>query len=206
MLKINLKGGQDVWFTSDLHLGHKNIVYGVSNWENKSGCRDFRSIGEHDFRLIDNINRVVKEKDILFHLGDFYFGGREDVTKYRDLIKCKNVHTILGNHDHNIESPQSRYRVLFSSVDYYKEIKIIDGDVRHHIVMCHYPMVVWNGHHKGSIMLHGHSHGSLPKSNRKIIDVGVDTNWLKPYSLDSILRIANERSIDFIDHHNSSTG
>ena len=46
------------------------------------------------------------------------------------------------------------------------------------MVMCHYPMVTWNQKPRGSIMLHGHSHGKLDDYNAQSpdlrFDVGID--------------------------------
>ena len=47
------------------------------------------------------------------------------------------------------------------------------------VVMCHYPMVTWNQKPRGSIMLHGHSHGKLDDYNAQSpdlrFDVGIDS-------------------------------
>ena len=56
-----------------------------------------------------------------------------------------------------------------SSLDKIKEIKYNKTK----IVMCHYPMVVWNQSHRGSIQLHGHCHGTLHNFG-KSVDVGLD--------------------------------
>jgi len=58
MAKLILKK-EDIdrcWLTSDLHLGHKNIVGPkISNW--KTGYRTFDSIDQMDSTIIDNINK-----------------------------------------------------------------------------------------------------------------------------------------------------
>jgi calcineurin-like phosphoesterase family protein len=53
--------------------------------------------------LVDNINNKVGENDILIHLGDWSFGGFDKIVEFRERIKCKNIHLVLGNHDHHIE-------------------------------------------------------------------------------------------------------
>ena len=47
----------------------------------------------------------------------------------------------------------------------------------------------------------GHSHGNLPPRDAKQIDVGVDTNDLKPYSRAQIEVIMAKRGHDALDHH-----
>ena len=111
----NLKGEYvslaDVWFTSDTHFSHKNIVKGQSNWHEKDeqgniisysqGCRDFDTVEEMDNHLVDQINKYVREDDVLIHCGDWSFGGRENIAKFFDQINCGSIYHIEGNHDHN---------------------------------------------------------------------------------------------------------
>jgi calcineurin-like phosphoesterase family protein len=221
---------QNIWFTSDTHYHHKNIVKGVTNWENADHrTRNFQTLEEHDETLVNNINALVKPDDILYHLGDWSFGGHEQIKIFRNKLKCKNIHLILGNHDQNIEPIGSSYRGCFSSVDYYKEISLKIDSVKsgkygmQKIVMSHYAMRVWNNSHHGSIMLYGHSHGTLDEltpnitnptwigdqyfiKNYRTMDVGADTHNLYPYHLYEILDIMKNRELHLeIDHHNPKT-
>lgn len=210
---------RNIWFTSDTHYHHKNIVQGTTAWEGTlDKCRPFKTLDEHDSTLVNNINQLVKPGDVLYHLGDWSFGGHEQIKLFRDRIACQEIHLILGNHDQHIEPMDSPYRSLFASVQHYKEITIKNVEPaltkyygKHKIVLSHFAMRVWNKSHHGSIMLHGHSHGSLPMySNGKKVfrtmDVGVDTNNLYPYHLTEVLDIMYEReSCMEVDHHSKHT-
>ena len=102
--KITLKPNQNLFFTSDTHYGHTNICRGVSTWE-RSGpdkTRDFPTLEEMNQTIIDNINSKVGEDDVLVHLGDWSFGGIENIWNLRKGIKCKNIYLVFGNHDHHI--------------------------------------------------------------------------------------------------------
>ena len=55
-----------VWFTSDNHFGHENIIRFCN--------RPFISSHEMDCAMIDNWNKVVKPQDIVYHLGDVTLG------------------------------------------------------------------------------------------------------------------------------------
>lgn len=105
-MKIKLKPMQQVFFTSDTHFGHKNICKATSTWTEGRGnkTRDFQSLTQMNLTLIEKINAKVGEDDILFHLGDWSFGGIENIWSFRSQIICKNIHIIPGNHDHHIES------------------------------------------------------------------------------------------------------
>ncbi len=92
---------KQVWFTSDTHAFHRNICIGVSQW--KAGAtRDFTDEMVMTDHLISQINKYVKEDDILYHLGDWSFGGPDKILQFRNAINCKTIHLILGNHDDNI--------------------------------------------------------------------------------------------------------
>jgi calcineurin-like phosphoesterase family protein len=203
----------NIWFTSDSHFHHKNIVRGVTSWEigeGEVGTRDFDTLEEHDEALVKSFNSVIKENDILYHLGDWSFGGHEQIKIFRDKLRCKNIHLIFGNHDQHIEPINSPYRSLFSSLGYYKEISLNvdkkwDQFRKVKICMSHYAMRVWNKSHHGAIMLYGQSHGTLEDNGTRSMDVGVDTNALYPYHLDEVLEIMLKRKVHTIDHHNSST-
>ena len=151
-----------IYFVSDTHFYHKNII--------QYSKRPFSSVEEMNQKMIDNWNAIVKPTDTVWHLGDFAFCNYLLFAKLlSDLNGEKNV--ILGNHDKTIEENVTRLTSsgLLKSVQHYKELKYNSQ----FIVLLHYGMRVWNKSHHGSIMLYGHSHGSLPPWG-KSVDVGVD--------------------------------
>lgn len=101
-MKITLKHNQKAFFTSDTHYHHANICHGTSAWDGDRMCRPFQTLEEMDSAIVRNINNVVGVDDILIHLGDWSFGGKDQIWNFRKQIKCKNIHLILGNHDHHI--------------------------------------------------------------------------------------------------------
>lgn len=206
----------NIWFTSDTHFGHKNIVRGTSTWgklepgSSHQGVRDFDTVEEHNAALIKSINSVVKHDHILYHLGDWSFGGHENIKKFRDQLHCQTIHLIFGNHDQHIEPIDSPYRPLFASTQYYLELDMkIDSQRtgqygKTKFCLSHYAHRVWNKSHKGAIHLYGHSHGTIPDFG-KSMDVGVDTHNLYPYHLDEILDIMKNVKPLIVDHHNKNT-
>ena len=190
-----------IWFTSDTHYGHKNIVRGVSSWGNKGGCRDFDTIEAMNDTMVNNINACVQADDILYHLGDVAMGGFHHVSEFMERLNCKTVHLILGNHDHHIRKDRDGIQSMFASVQPLYLKKLEDDQ----IMMCHFPMLVWEDHHRGSWHLHGHSHGHLDDPvyyQRKVIDVGMDTHpEFRPYSMKELSDIMKTRGIQKVDHH-----
>ena len=188
-----------IWFTADTHYGHKNIVRGVSSWGNKSGCRDFATIEEMNDAMVSNINNCVKEDDVLYHVGDLVMGLFENVSEFRARLRCKNIHLVLGNHDHNIRKDRDGVQQLFSTVEQQSMISVKNEQ----IVLCHYPLHVWQNHHRGTWHLHGHTHGKLNDPifyKRKVMDVGIDTHPnFRPYSFEEVKGILDAREIERID-------
>ncbi|MGK3946735.1 hypothetical protein ABK046_51280, partial [Streptomyces caeruleatus] len=65
------------------------------------------------------------------------------------------------------------------------EIKVdVGGPHKQRLVLDHYAHRTWNQMHRGAIMLHGHSHGSLLDTGGKIADAGVDARGMKPWALE----------------------
>lgn len=208
------------WFSSDWHYGHKNIVRGCSDWSNKDTCRNFDTLKEHNDKLVENINRFVKKDDFLHFLGDFAFGGKDNIEEFRKRINCENIFLIYGNHDIHIRKNYNNCHNLFKSCKDIEYRKIGKDS----FVLCHYAMRTWENAHHGSIMLYGHSHGTLPEyetvqeatvaNEQKLVlpfkfrtmDVGIDTHpEFRPYHIDEIRHIMSTRISLLVDHHNEKT-
>jgi calcineurin-like phosphoesterase family protein len=171
-----------IYFTSDLHIGHKKII-------TMGNGRPFKSIEQHDSELIDRWNKKVLSKDdIVYVLGDVFWGKNSDYIKdYLSKLNGRKV-LILGNHDRLIPNIKSNGWLEIVS---YKDMVI--GSNR--IVLSHYPIAEWNGYYYNSYHLYGHTHGmfNLAKetlvrniSNGNCWDVGVDNNNYEPVSFDEI--------------------
>ena len=99
--------------------------------------------------IVGNINELVGQDDILFHLGDWSFGGFEQIQKFRDQIVCKNIHLILGNHDHHIGNNKEGVQSLFNSVNKYTDLVVkynvgtpLQGEAR--FALMHFPIASWD--------------------------------------------------------------
>jgi calcineurin-like phosphoesterase family protein len=171
----------------------------VTNWRTQDGqipidsTRDFQTIEQMNDRIVSGINNMVGQDDTLIMLGDVSFGGFENIEIFLDRLICQNIHLILGNHDHHIENNRGNIQSRFLSVNHYLEVNI-EGK---NFVLCHYPLQSWHGLNKGVIQLHGHVHLSPDKKfgKGKKMDVGMDGNGLKPYSIDEIIKIMDKRPI-----------
>ena len=212
-MKIEINKDQNIFFTSDTHYGHSNICSATTNWKDSENLtRKFYSLGEMNSAIVNNINSIVSEDDILFHLGDWSFGGFEKIEEFRTQIQCKNIHLILGNHDHHIRRNKGDVQKLFSSVNDYLFLDIRQEIskkevIKYQMILCHYPIASWDGMSSGTYHLHGHVH--LPEHLRvhegRAMDVGVDGNGLEPISLRQVVNILKNRPVRKLvlpkDHH-----
>lgn len=180
-----------IWFTSDLHFGHRNIIQFCN--------RPFKSVEEMDETLIENWNSVVKPNDLVFNLGDFAFAPN---WRWAELLgRLNGTHIlILGNHDISRWPGDSTMR-LFHRVEQQMLLKI-DGRL---IYLNHYPFLCYAGTYRlpsdAVLQLHGHVH-SGPNSDSKgkddmrlalrfpyQYDVGVDNNNFIPVSWEQVKEI-----------------
>ena len=81
----------NTFFTSDTHFYHINIL--------KYCNRPFSSVEEMNEKLIENWNNVVGKNDIVWHLGDFCFGKKENISEILPKLNGK-INLVMGNHDH----------------------------------------------------------------------------------------------------------
>lgn len=184
----------DTWFISDTHFGHANII--------KYSNRPFKDVDEMNEMMIQEWNKLVKPTDEVYHNGDFAF---LQLPKLKTLLWRLNgiLHLQLGNHDKEIIKHRADLlkHGKFASIVHYRELKTPGNPM---IVLFHYGQRVWNKSHHGSIMLYGHSHGSLPPHGLSV-DVGVDckeiTHEYRPIHLDEVLKYMSKRTQVVVDHH-----
>ena len=155
-----------IFFTADTHFCHKNII--------KLCKRPFKTIHEHDETIISNWNSVVEPEDIVYHLGDFAWKNRKKVLSILSRLNG-TIYLIIGNHDKKLREVEGKLIIL----GHYHELKI--DKKKPLIILSHYAFETWRGSCRGSIHLHGHSHGRL-KRRRNRLDVGVDNHDFTPIS------------------------
>lgn len=80
-----------IYVTSDLHLGHKNIIEYCN--------RPYTSVEDMNTQLINNWNSIISDDDTVFFLGDFCMGNKDNIISYGKQLKGHKI-LVLGNHDH----------------------------------------------------------------------------------------------------------
>lgn len=181
---------KNIWFTSDTHFDHANIIRYCN--------RPFSNVDEMNETIIKNWNSLVKPDDDIYHLGDFSMS--KDWSKWFYFLSRLNgnIYLIRGNHDNKkvLDILETKTTNLVWVKDYF-EFSIANPFDKNKIViiMMHYAMRVWNRSHHGSFHLYGHSHGGLTEDSiARSMDIGVDTNNFKPYSLEEIYKRLSKKT------------
>ncbi len=183
-----------VYFTSDPHFGHANII--------KYAKRPFASVEEMDRAMINRWNSRVGPGDTLYCLGDWciWRGSRsidEVAASYREQLKAGRIVLLWGNHDRKGRRNE-KFQRLFDGV--FDLLELAVGAQL--IVLCHYAMRVWNRSHHGAFHLYGHSHGSLPDDPAaRSFDCGVDCFDFYPVSFDEVVERMARKQWQPVDHH-----
>jgi len=170
-----------IWFSSDQHLGHTNIM--------KYCDRPFDSVEEMDEIIISNTVTCFMSGDTIYLLGDLSF-NLELAENF--LLKIKKIgvqmHYIRGNHDKNLKD--AMLLEYCDSVSSLKDIHVKYKNEDYRITLCHYPMYSWKYSHYGAWMLFGHHHNRRKDENifrGKMMNVGVDVNNFMPVSFDCVI-------------------
>lgn len=145
------------YFISDLHLFHENCI--------RFDDRPFDTVEQMHEAIIYNWNNRITNGDTVYILGDISMKGTNlELIQLVSTLKGKKV-LILGNHD---RPNDYRYQKLFEEITDYKIIQTSipntdDPKKRDnvHVVLCHFPILMWNNQHRGYIHLYGHVHNSV---------------------------------------------
>jgi len=159
------------WFTADTHFSHENII---------SHCgRPFPSVGEMNLAMIKRWNAAVGEDDVVYHLGDFaYRCPQHQAQRILDALRGEK-HLVQGGHDWKLGSRLAGWASV-------QDLVTLRTPGQTTVVLCHYPLLTWWNQRRGSVMLHGHSHGNVPRDGNRV-DVGVDSWGFAPVMLEDVL-------------------
>lgn len=157
-----------LFFTADTHFGDHRTI---NIWR-----RPFASVAEMDALLVERWNATVAPEDEVWHLGDVARRAADVPALLARLHGRK--HLLRGNNDPD----ETLAAQGWASTGDYAELQV-EG---RRLILCHYPFRSWNGQHRGTINLHGHSHGRLKPMPRQH-DVGVDVHGWAPVTLGRLL-------------------
>lgn len=191
--------------TSDTHWWHNNILGFPSCDRYRKDLYGSKEDPESVIRMNDDMvktwNRHVKPDDVVAHLGDFVIAyGKHVEPKVRDILSRINGKIILVSGNHDNYATKRIFRELGHEVVDYKEIDFNTGKEKVRVCMSHYAFASWNKAHHGSVMLHGHSHGSYEAPGGRIMDVGWDVHG-RPLTMREAVLMCLEKPIYTADHY-----
>jgi calcineurin-like phosphoesterase family protein len=164
----------EVYFTSDTHFDHKNIL------KYEPTRQQFGDKFQMTEALIERWNAVVKPDDLIFHLGDVFFCGAERAVSLAKRLNGRKI-LIRGNHD---AFSVKKYAELGFELHYYY---LFEG-----LYLSHYPQdeaSILAAVDKGSILgnVHGHVHSDIEGLNQSIYKcVSTELTEFKPLHLDEV--------------------
>jgi calcineurin-like phosphoesterase family protein len=193
-----------IYFTSDLHLYHANVI--------KYCARPFQTVEEMNEIIVKNWNETVGVDDTVYCLGDFAMAFRPVETFTRRLNGIKYL--IPGNHDfcHSYHkrsrNPEAKAKWIQKYVDngwiVLPEQTTLDISGVGTINMCHHPHTLvgdyddkyakWRPKDDGKPLLCGHVHDKW-KTLGNMINVGVDVWDFKPVSFEQIKGIIDGSNV-----------
>ena len=192
----------NLFVTSDTHFNHEQeFIYKK---------RGYNSPSEMTLDMIEVINSTVKKNGILLHLGDFCLNTTTEQYHFiLSKLQIKEIWMLWGNHNSPIQKSYGGTREQIAAFNQGIFIKYLDHYFTFRrgkkIFVCfHFPISAWDGMHRGSMHLCGHSHGnhsmSRPENKTsKILDCGWDVHK-KPLSMAEVELILNSKNINNIHH------
>ena len=163
---------KNYWFISDTHFYHGNIIDYCN--------RPFSSVEEMNETLVQNWNRVVKQGDIVYHLGDVTMRHDWAFNSLWARLKGRK-RLIVGNHD------DVKY---LSSGSFFDKVMLWRIWNDKNIVFSHVPLhqsVLGERKKRGPMInIHGHTHqNGSPSGSYKSVCVEL-TNYT-PINLDELV-------------------
>ena len=157
------------WFTSDTHFSHTNIL------TFEAEARPFATIEEMNETLIERWNSCVRPQDTIYHLGDFCFGGEQNIAIAARLNGHKRL--VLGNHD---RYPITEYAKYFEKI---YGVKFWEGCILTHVPV--HPGNMQGEKRRCVLNLHGHLHSKKMKEP-EYFNCSVENHDLTPVHADVI--------------------
>lgn len=142
------------YYIGDLHLFCRSQTQEGVNYDG----RPFATVEEMNNTILERWNSKVNNGDTVCILGDIALRGRSDaLVALVSQLRGRKI-LIKGNHD---DLSDYRYAKLFEEICDYKELSESFGGKAYKLCLMHYPILMWNGQHKGAILLYAHTHNSV---------------------------------------------
>lgn len=189
----DIKKHENVFFTSDLHFGHKNII------KYNPATRGYDSSDAMDASLINHWNSKVSDDDLVIIVGDISLHSLSYTEELMGYLKGDKI-IVFGNHDQRLQKQLCNRNAKIN------KHFIMSGDILSFVyndnqfIACHYPIYEWPYMSNGAIHVHGHMHGVPTNIKGKIIDIGWDAVGGKIIHADEVIELT--QSLEIRPHGN----
>lgn len=186
---------RDIWVTSDSHYNHANIIKFIDYNGNRT--RDFDDVDQMNERILDRWNSVVKPGDIVYHLGDVFFGDREKFK--RDWPKFNgSKRLVVGNHDDI---------TFLSSGGFFKKVLMWRMFPEYNLMLSHVPLHIsslYRGadHTAPMLNVHGHIH-TMASPEGPYRCVCVEQTDYTPVNIEDLGAEATKFRADWMDKYDT---
>ena len=189
----------NVWFSADLHLGHKRII--------ELCDRPFEDVESMNAGIVELFNTRVKPEDELWLLGDICMGPLAESLEVLSRINGRKI-LVPGNHDRispayhhkgnraeKVARFAAQYHEVFDEL-IWKDPWSYNVGAGREVLLSHFPYV-GDSHSEedryaelrpvdtGVPLVHGHVHGEWRERDH-MLNVGVDVWDFLPVPLDFI--------------------
>lgn len=155
-----------IYVIADMHFWHKNIIIYES--------RPFKTVEQMNQVIINNWNKIIKDDDLVWILGDISLGGADKTRNIIAQLKGRKK-LIKGNHDKQSKS----FWLKAGFEEYFKE-PVDFGNY----IMSHEPIYDCD-----KLNICGHVHSQTHKLNPLIHKcVSVEVTDYKPVLLESLIK------------------
>jgi calcineurin-like phosphoesterase family protein len=176
----------NIWFISDTHFNHSNILTFKDNDGNLIRP-DFKDVDHMNQTMVDNWNQLVKPQDKIYHLGDVSFGNAKRMTDILARLNGKK-RLIMGNHDtYDIQS----YAAHFQKIGSWRQFK----DMPIPFICSHYPLHDDALYGRNTVFnVHGHIHQRVVTKkdtnvpDKRYINICVEKTNYSPVHIDDLLK------------------
>ncbi len=160
---------RNLWVISDTHFNHENII--------KYCDRPFTDVTHMNEYMVDAWNSVVKDGDIVYHLGDVYMGdGAGWFQKIAPRLKGRK-RLILGNHDNGKDQTLQK---VFQKISVWRMFPEFG------LLLTHVPVHPNTLGEKTPVNIHGHIHNNERDYGDQHFNVSVEVINYTPISLEEL--------------------
>lgn len=162
------------WFISDTHFFHTNILKFTG--DDGKRIRPFNSLEEMHEIMVERWNKLIKNGDFVYHLGDVTFQYH---APFNNLMHRLNgsKRLIVGNHD-KLKQP--------GLLQHFDKVMFWHGFKESNFTASHIPLRL-EGLRDGAYNVHGHTH-QRSLDDPHYINVSVEVRDYTPVHIDTIIQ------------------